>query len=360
MRVRAYPADLSGCSYYRILEPVEAAKRAGVDASWSYVFPNRLKRRDDGVERVVGLHEDLDADVVVFHRPLNYLIADSIRFLRKAGIGVVVDLDDDYYGVARDTGFGQLSRSDPRENLEHLRRACKLADVVTCSVPLIAQRWGAGHGVVVRNGIPPHVLEIPHVGGGGIGWSGELTSHAGDLLVCGDGVKRALEATGLPFTHVGHPKDRFQVQRDLQLAQTPPSTGWTEPGKHFENIAKLDIGIAPLADTPLARARSGIKVLEYAALGIPSVVSPQSEYELLASEWALCSIVGPGWPFDWFELLYTAAERVKWRQAEDAESLRDRVREHHTTDVTVIAAIDAWETAAQKAQRRGRNRSRAR
>lgn len=358
MRVRAYPADLSGCSYYRILEPVEAAKRAGVDASWSYVFPNRLKRRDDGVERVVGLHEDLDADVVVFHRPLNYLIADSIRFLRKAGIGVVVDLDDDLHGVSRDTRFGHLSRTDERENLEHLRRACQLADVVTCSVPLIAQRWGAGHGVVVRNGIPPHVLEMEHVGGGGIGWSGELTSHAGDLLVCGDGVKRAMEATGLPFTHVGHQKDGPQIGRDLQI-KTPPSTGWTEPGKHFENIAKLDIGIAPLADTPLARARSGIKVLEYAALGIPSVASPQSEYVRLAQQ-ALCSIATGEFPFSWLALLDTAAERLRWRREDDAAFLRQRVFDEHTTDVTITTAIDAWELAREKAQRRGRNRSSAR
>ena len=39
-------------------------------------------------------------------------------------------------------------------------------------------------------------------------------------------------------------------------------------------IAQFDVGVAPIADTPFNRARSSIKVKEYAALGIPWLASP--------------------------------------------------------------------------------------
>ena len=81
MKAIIYPSDLgAGCSYYRVLEPVAAAKRAGVDVEVSYRFPNRLKAQASGIDKVTGLLEELDADVVVFHRPLDYRIADSIKF----------------------------------------------------------------------------------------------------------------------------------------------------------------------------------------------------------------------------------------------------------------------------------------
>src|SRR5262249_10043216 len=40
----------------------------------------------------------------------------------------------------------------------------------------------------------------------------------------------------------------------------------------------FDIGIAPLADIPLNRARSNIKLKEYAAAGLPWLASPTGPY----------------------------------------------------------------------------------
>jgi hypothetical protein len=335
---------MSGCSYYRVLEPAAAACRAGVDASVSYRFPNRLKPLPNGIDKVTGLLEEFDADVVVFHRPLDYRIADSIKFLRKAGIGVVVDLDDDLLSADPSSLFVRLHSPEhnPRENWQHCIRACKLADVVTCSTPAIERRWGFGHGIVACNGIPPWVLELEHVGGGGIGWSGLTHMHGGDLEVVGDGVQRALDATGLSFTAVG---DGVDVQERLGLTRPPKITGWTAAGEHYANIAKLDIGIAPLANTPFSQARSAIKVLEYAALGIPSVASPLPEYIEVAKE-GLCKIAHL--PDEW--VLFISA--APWSGTPSANHLREIVRERHTTDTTITTWIDAWELAQANALRR--------
>lgn len=166
-------------------------------------------------------------------------------------------------------------------------------------------------------------------------------AHAwGDLEVVGDGVQRALDATGLSFTAVG---DEVNVQERLGLRSPPKVTGWTSAGEHFKNIAKLDIGIAPLSNTPFSQARSGIKVLEYAALGISSVASPLPEYELVAAN-GLCTIARE--PQEWFEQIRLIAEGYK------LVGLRDQIRAKHTTDTTITTWIDAWELAQAKALRR--------
>ena len=48
---------------------------------------------------------------------------------------------------------------------------------------------------------------------------------------------------------------------------------WSEDEEN-EVIAGFDIGIMPLTDTPFARGKCGLKLLQYMACGIPSVASP--------------------------------------------------------------------------------------
>jgi hypothetical protein len=346
MKVVAYPSDLSGCSYYRILEPIEAAKRAGIEASHSFYFPNKLKRQANGLEKVIGLGE-LDADVVVFHRPVDYRLVDSIKFLRQAGIAVVIDLDDNLDVFPDGAVFKHFSDPSvsPLENREHTRRACKMADIVTCSTPAIERAWGFGHGAVVRNGVPPHVLKMEHVGGKGIGWSGAWQTHLGDLEVVGDGLQRAMDKTGLAFTPATPVDGVKEVARQFGLREVPETLGWvTPPGEHFSNIAQFDIGIAPLSNTPFSRARSAIKVLEYAALGIPSAASPLPEYERIAG-FGVCELAAT--PDDWAKRIYD----FQYYSKEYSEFLRVMAAQH-TTDITITSFIDAWELAAAKAQRR--------
>ena len=56
---------------------------------------------------------------------------------------------------------------------------------------------------------------------------------------------------------------------DIRLRIVP----WTL-GDFIANLATFDVGVCPLPDNPWTRGKSGYKVLEYMALGIPPIASP--------------------------------------------------------------------------------------
>ena len=59
-------------------------------------------------------------------------------------------------------------------------------------------------------------------------------------------------------------------------------TGMIEQELFHAQVAQLDTGIVPLQRSRFNEAKSNLKGLEYAALGVPFVASPTAEYERLA------------------------------------------------------------------------------
>ena len=53
-------------------------------------------------------------------------------------------------------------------------------------------------------------------------------------------------------------------------------------GGYTSSVAELGVGLVPLLDSAFNRAKSWLKGLEYAALGVPFVASPTPEYVKLA------------------------------------------------------------------------------
>jgi hypothetical protein len=98
----------------------------------------------------------------------------------------------------------------------------------------------------------------------------------------------------------------------------------------------LDVGIAPLADSVFNQAKSWLKPLEMAALGVPFLMSPAAEYRRLQSEF------GIGWiadrPKDWVSrllFLFKYPDEVQ----ESAELSRWLVRKN---DLTIEERAEEW------------------
>jgi glycosyltransferase involved in cell wall biosynthesis len=170
--------------------------------------------------------------------------------------------------------------------------ACRKADLVTVTTPALAEQYGKhGRVRVVPNCIPESWLKIPRPDNPKpvVGWTGVVGTHPGDLEAVGDGVKLAVETAGAIFRSVGndHPANVLGIagQRDV--------VPWVDFSDYPHQTSLLDVGIVPLAETPFNEAKSWLKGLEYAALGIPFVASPTGPYHALNREGAGVLAHGP-------------------------------------------------------------------
>ena len=317
MRVTVHPAGHDACGLYRMVEPARVLAEQGADVECTRELTFTVAHAGSDA-RLVG---DPGTDVVVMQRPLHRWKADLVRVLQDAGVTVVVEIDDDFGSIPEGNPawldahrewmtVGQwegLGRPGPVEAEAErqdgsrwvkvlgvlspvsdlwLRRACKTADLVTCTTPALAERY-APHGrvAVLPNLVPERYLsvEAPPHDGTVVGWGGSVATHVGDLEVTGGGVARAVAETGARFHVVG---TGVRVRRSLGLAEAPPATGWVELDEWPAALAALDVGIVPLAPSKFNEAKSWLKGLELAAVGVPFVASPTPDYVRLNAEGA--------------------------------------------------------------------------
>jgi glycosyltransferase involved in cell wall biosynthesis len=292
VKVVATRADDSS-GYYRIDAPAEHIHDPSIEierTSYRYGLPLQVNRL---TQQFVGI--DLDADVLVLQRPMYRLMPDLIDHVQAKGIAVVVELDDDFHTAHPLNRAFQLNhpRVNSDHNWHHLAQCVKRADLVTVSTDQLARRYG-GHGrvVVLRNYVPRHLLEVKRRSNGStLGWAGTLTNHAVDLTATRGGIRDALDKhPGWRFLCVGGQGhiDEVAAQLDLNRARHQlDATDWKPLELHHLVVSTIDVGIVPLTETVFNQAKSWLKGLEYAALGIPFVASFLPEYDKLAAAFGI-------------------------------------------------------------------------
>ncbi len=227
----------------------------------------------------------------------------TVKHLRELGGKVWVQFDDDYRQLAliqdtRDHDLLKIVGADtfitgggspfkPRAWFENLtddhRTALTAADGFIAATEEVADAyrdWASGPVVVIHNWIPSWITHLrprrlsPPV----VGWFGGLGAHRRDIEWLGT------EARGL---------ERFGVVGDwMGVAQI---TGYTRPGhvlayaqdwqpwqRLYREIGRFSVGIVPVVDDAFNRPKSWIKPLEFAAMGVGSVVAPLPAYGRLA------------------------------------------------------------------------------
>jgi glycosyltransferase involved in cell wall biosynthesis len=192
----------------------------------------------------------------------------AIRALREAGTAVVWDNDDD---------LSSPNRLRSQQTHAQLVEMLQLAHVVTTTSPVLAEQyraWGADEVHVVENYLPDYyAAERPaRAGGIAIGWTA-AGEHAHDLKALG--IRTTLERL-----LAAHPQVRV-ASAGLKLGLPPERYVYTEVVQYQElahYVGGFDVGIAPIADIPFNRAKSNVKVKEYAAMGVPWLASPIGPY----------------------------------------------------------------------------------
>lgn len=359
VKIYVYPADLHGCGHYRLIWPAEILRAHGHDIV--IVNPDSrdiTARVDESTGEVIEMIDyPRDADVIVMQRVTHSYLARCIPLLRALGIAVVIDMDDDLSRVHPHNPAWRTMHTDPRmktntRSMSHswawCQVACDHATLVTTSTDALIQRYARhGRGLVLRNCVPERFLRVPHEDSDVIGWPASLASHPDDPDVVGGGVARALDELGVPLTVMNN---GVGVARAFRLGdpQRVNAYGSVDLVDWPKTVTGLGIGLAPLADTQFNQAKSWLKPLECAALGVPVVMSPRTEYKKIHE-------MGVGLlarkPNDWYRHI-TRLARDPAERLELSERGRHAVR-HWTYEQRAEFWLNAWKWALQL-QRDGR------
>lgn len=339
MRVAVYPADRWGCGSHRLIWPAEALRRQGHEVT-IVTSQNRHVEMvvDNRVDRVVDVRVPDDVEVVVLQRVTHRYLAQAVTVLRERGVTVVVDVDDDLSTIHPDNpawqalhpknGERRLARKAFMHSWSNLGEACRNASLVTATTPALVERYGHGHGVVLPNYLAEHYYGVEHEDSDLLGWPASLRSHPNDPAVVGNAVARLVdqgyrfhvasvaEDVGRAFG-LGSDDRVSRLERSVELYDWPAE------------VARLGVGIAPLADTKFNAAKSWLKPLELAAVGVPWVGSPRAEYRRLHA--LGCGILVER-PKDWYRtlrsLLSDATRRAELADAGRAVAASLRLEDH--------------------------------
>lgn len=280
MTIYVYPADVTGCGHYRLIWPAQAVKKLGLDVK--IVHPSERNNDTALSGKVKGdvltsVKFPDDAELVIMQRPTHKILHQAVPLLRKEGVAVIIDMDDDLSCIhPSNPAFMSMhpSNSKTGHNWRHAADACKNATMVTVSTPALARRYAQhGRSRVLFNCVPSRFLDVIPQESDEFGWAGSLHSHPDDLDCMGMSVKRLVDE-GFKFKIVSPGNG---VAEKLNLTEVN-ATGVIPMAQWPDEVSKLRVGVAPLADTRFNEAKSWLKPLEYGAVGVPWVAAPRAEY----------------------------------------------------------------------------------
>jgi glycosyltransferase involved in cell wall biosynthesis len=230
---------------------------------------------------------------------------------------LVYEVDDDLLAIniLRNPLGKELRQADIRRAMIASMERAALLTVSTEPLARSLSRFNPNVWVL-PNSVQESIFDIPLSTRRGsttysavmLGWQGSST-HEHDWALIQPVVAEALAT--LP--HV--------VMRFLGTAYPTglPPTKWmgrnwtTDLAVHYRRVASFDIGLAPLEDTAFNRCKSGLKFIEYAALGVPSICSNVSAYRDLVEHGVtgFLATTPEQWRKHLWELIHDPAMRVE-------------------------------------------------
>jgi len=252
-RIFAWATDSAGCYFYRLQLPLLHLPKERFDVTIGAPGPDI-----HGYDIVIGQR-------IAGESPL------WENLCRDPNVTTVYDIDDDLLNIDPANAVPHSIYAPIREQTA---RNIQLADIVTASTPKLAEylREFNPNVHVLRNCVPDRLPEVPRRARHGltIGWGGSMF-HGQDW----GGVNEVLREVqrlvpGVALRCVG---------ANYMTGLTNVSvSGFTDVNTYHQEL-DFHIGIAPLSDTPFNQRKSWVKVLEYAARGIPCVAANVGQYD---------------------------------------------------------------------------------
>ena len=266
LTIACVPHNTDGSGYYRLYLPF---KELGV---------NSLHICAAAPPGEVPTPEQLEGvDVLALQRPAGRSGTRLLERYTGHATKLVYETDDDMLNVDS-SGLPHLAGEQQRESV---RRCLRLADMVTVTNGYLADTVSPYNDNIKV--LPNHVkaglltLNRPKADRLTIGWAGG-TSHLVDMIEIADPLRQVLAANPAAGMHfIGH--DLSPLLGDLR--SRAHWTCWQHDVGAYYKLVDFDIAVAPSADIPFNRAKTWLRALEMAAMGIPVVAAnrlPYSEF----------------------------------------------------------------------------------
>ncbi|WP_081798201.1 glycosyltransferase [Pseudomonas sp. RL] len=257
--VLAHNADATGCGQYRVIQPHNALKEAGLidgQLASSYLTVTELER--------------YNPDSIILQRQIGETHYELMRRMKRFSRALKVFELDDYIPNLPVKSVHRAAM--PKDIVKSLRRALTCVDRFVVSTEPLAEAFAKMHGEiqVVKNSLDPRwwkglsserrVSSRPRVG-----WAGG-SSHTGDLEMIADVVKEL--ASEVEWVFFGMCPDKLR-----------PYVHEFHPGIAIEQYPaalarmNLDLALAPVEQNLFNECKSNLRLLEYGACGFPVVCS---------------------------------------------------------------------------------------
>jgi len=231
----------------------------------------------------------VDPDVIILQRLMHDTLADHIKKAKAVGQIIINEVDDWYWGLSPSNVAWASSnpRDNKKENINHYKSIIVASSLIVVSTPYLYERitaWQPHCPVVILpntvdvKAFTPvvHTDRTPVVG-----WVGSTMHRSGDVELL-RGVLPPLVKDGSISLYHGGAGGLISFASLLGMDDDSVATAPLCDASDYPNLLTMDIGVAPLRDTPFNHAKSEIKLMEYSAAGIPWVATKISSYQRFA------------------------------------------------------------------------------
>jgi glycosyltransferase involved in cell wall biosynthesis len=328
MRIASLVPERTIESIYRSIVPMQALAHRGHSV--------HIEERDE-IRDPAGL---LDYEAVHVMRISHPLMVRLARQLQRRGVAVVWDDDDQRMALLEEAAKAPDQDGIAAQRFfTSMRAMTKTADAVTTPSAALAQLHAADSRrdvQILPNLLPPTFRRpqrvMPHEGIR-IGWVA-MPSHAESFAALD--IRATLERLLARHAHLTITGIGLDLELNSRRYTHVPGIPY---GALAENLSAFDVLIAPLADTAVNRARSDVKLKEYAAAGVAWLASPVGPYAELGEQQG-GRLVEDG---DWTAAIEDFMNNADMRRVLSQRGMRWAAGE------TIEAQVDVWERTLQDA-----------
>jgi len=273
-----------------------------------------------------------------------------MKWASENGVATVIDYDDAMWCIDKDNyAWPSWNLSNPtKQHWQWCDDAAILADLITCTTDALSVRYSRRHGrtEVIPNYMPAASLALSKRDNEVFtaGWAGFTATHPGDCQISRPAAEAVLAGGGRLAVVADAAGAAAEWGVDPALVEDLPPRPLGP--KYFESLGALDLMLVGLRDTPFNRAKSALKVMESAALGVPSVAPDNAPHRALARTGFPVTLASN--PSEWAD----AAKQWMALSAEDRLEQSLLLREVMRKGYTIEANAEQWAQAWERAMRR--------